>query len=233
VKLYNAGSFFDPRAVPVPDHDGIAGRVASFARVIVESHPALIGPRVTGFREALARAAGNAAAPDLEVAIGLETAHPDALRQLHKGFALDHFRRAAEDLARRGASLRVFLLVGTPFVPPAEQHAWLMQSVAVAFDCGASAVSLIPTRPGNGALEVLAAHGAFVPPSLGDVETALEASVRQARGRVFADLWDIASLATCPACVGARRERLHAMNLAQRPLPGIACAECGAEGRTR
>ena len=43
IKLYNSGSFFDPRAIPVADYPAIARLMAPFERVIVESHPALIG----------------------------------------------------------------------------------------------------------------------------------------------------------------------------------------------
>ena len=39
LKLYNAGSFFDPRAVPEPDYDDVAAALAGLARVVVESHP--------------------------------------------------------------------------------------------------------------------------------------------------------------------------------------------------
>src|SRR5579862_5154122 len=78
IKLYNAGSFFDPRAVPEEDYEAMASLVAGFARVVVESHPALVGPRVDRWLDALrAHAAGPG--PALEVAMGLETVHPEAL----------------------------------------------------------------------------------------------------------------------------------------------------------
>ena len=48
IKLYNAGSFFDPRAVPESDYDDVAVALAGCREVIVESHPALVGPRVDG-----------------------------------------------------------------------------------------------------------------------------------------------------------------------------------------
>jgi uncharacterized Fe-S cluster-containing MiaB family protein len=35
IKLYNSGSFFDPKAIPVEDHAAIAERVSGFERVIV------------------------------------------------------------------------------------------------------------------------------------------------------------------------------------------------------
>src|SRR5438477_980560 len=46
IKLYNSGSFFDPLAIPLEDHTAIARRVATFERVIVECHPALVGGSV-------------------------------------------------------------------------------------------------------------------------------------------------------------------------------------------
>src|SRR5262249_44993041 len=37
IKLYNSGSFFDHRAIPSEDYNGIANRVRAFERTIVES----------------------------------------------------------------------------------------------------------------------------------------------------------------------------------------------------
>src|SRR5262245_51546311 len=39
IKLYNAGSLFDPRAVPESDYDAIADGLSGLSRIIVESHP--------------------------------------------------------------------------------------------------------------------------------------------------------------------------------------------------
>ena len=78
-KLYNAGSFFDPHAVPDDDYDGVAASLAGFFQLIVESHPALIGPRVDRLLDALARhRPPDGQATRLEVAMGLETAHTGA-----------------------------------------------------------------------------------------------------------------------------------------------------------
>jgi radical SAM enzyme (TIGR01210 family) len=133
IKLYNAGSFFDARAVPPDDYRAIAAAVAGFSRVIVESHPALIGPRVDDFLDALASEAIDRA-PQLEVAMGLETAHSDALERLNKRMTLEQFCSAAADLRRRDVALRVFVLVSPPFVPAGEQHDWLCRTVDVAFE---------------------------------------------------------------------------------------------------
>jgi uncharacterized Fe-S cluster-containing MiaB family protein len=42
MKLYNAGSFFDRRAVPEEDFDSVAASLGDLSRVVVESHPAFI-----------------------------------------------------------------------------------------------------------------------------------------------------------------------------------------------
>jgi radical SAM enzyme (TIGR01210 family) len=233
VKLYNAGSFFDPRAVPEDDYGDLADAVGGFGRVIVESHPRLVGPRLRRWRDALARAAGDGLVPAVEVAMGLETAHPAALHRMHKRFTIDDFARAAERIRLEDATLRVFLLVGVPFVRRDEQLEWLQRSVACAFACGASVISLIPTRGGNGALEALAGEGWFQPVTIEDLESAFDAVLPGSRGRVFVDTWDLHLFSRCTACIERRRQRLTAMNLTQRELPRVACEACSAGGRAR
>ncbi len=228
IKLYNAGSFFDPRAVPEADYEAVAISLAGLSHVIVESHPALVGPRVDRFIAALERHRGASEPARLEVAMGLETAHPQALDRLNKRFTLERFAEAARALEDRGVALRVFLLVSPPFVPAREQDAWLLQSIDAAFSCGASVVSLVPTRTGNGTLEALPG-GDFVAPHLEDVERSLGLALTHARGRgrVFADLWDLGRLARCAHCLEPRTARLHAMNHTQQMLAAHVCAACG------
>jgi hypothetical protein len=227
VKLYNAGSFFDPRAVPDGDIPEIAGELSGLTRVIVESHPSLVGDRTGRF---LSELASHLPAPRLEVAMGLETAHPDALDRLHKRMTLESFARAADRLAAIGADLRVFLLVSPPFVAPDEQDDWLLRSVDAAFALGAVVVSLIPTRSGNGAMDALAAEGSFTLPRLRDLERSLAIALPRRPSpvsRVFADLWDLNRFSDCAICLDARRARLHEINLTQSLVPDVQCRSCG------
>ncbi len=229
IKLYNGGSFFDPRAVPPADYPAIVRTVAGFDRVIVECHPALIGARAIQFQALLREAAAarrRSRPPVLEVAMGLETVHPVALERSNKRMSLDQFRRSATFLAEHEMALRVFVLVQPPFQPPAEAVEWARRSADFAFNCGASAVTLIPTRPGNGALEALRAAGDFTPPTLRTFEEAFDATLDGAPARVFADLWNLETFSTCLDCFSARRQRLAAMNLTQRPLPRVSCPRC-------
>ena len=170
IKLYNASNFFDPRAVPEADYPSIASHVSDLAQVIVEAHPSLVGPRVEEFLSALR-------GPSLEVAMGLETVHPAALESLNKRMTTDDFARASEWLRRRGVSVRVFLLIHPPFIAGDEQDAWLVRSVEFAQSCGASLISLIPTRGGNGTMEALAREGLFRAPTQEDVARSFRLAV--------------------------------------------------------
>lgn len=228
-KLYNASSFFDPLAVPPADYGEIARVLADAGRVTVESHPALVGRRVDDLLAAFGRAAHPGGPPPaLEVAMGLETAHPEALAALNKRMTLDDFRRAASSLSSRGVSLRAFLLVHPPFIRPDAQDEWALRSIDEGVNAGASVISLIPTRPGNGALEALAARGLFTAPGLADAERTFEAGMAHiaGRARVFLDLWDLDRLSACRECFEARRARLQAMNRRQQVLPRVACPAC-------
>lgn len=218
IKLYNSGSFFDLQAIPREDYGEIARLAAGFDRTIVECHPALVGDRCVAFQDLLAH--------PLEIAMGLETAHPEVLEQLNKRMTLEQFAQAAEFLRTHRIDVRVFILVQPPFLPADEALHWARRSLDFAFDCGATAVSLIPTRGGNGAMEALAREGQFRPPSLATLEQAVAYGVGLKRGRVFADLWDLQRVKPACACSAARLERLHAINLGQALLEPIACPSC-------
>jgi radical SAM enzyme (TIGR01210 family) len=228
MKIYNAGSFFDPRAVPERDYDPIAIQLSGLTHLVVESHPALIGPRVDSLLHALQRLNEPGSPPRLEVAMGLETAHPGALEQLHKQMTVASFKAAADRLLQREIALRAFLLVFPPFVPLKEHDAWLLESIDVAFGCGATAVSLIPTRTGNGTLESLATDGLFRAPRLSDIERSTELAYQRysGRGRIFVDVWDLDRFANCAGCFEERYRRLHTINLEQRLLPEVRCSDC-------
>lgn len=217
LKLYNSGSFFDPQAIPPEDYPAIAQRARRFTRLIVENHPALIGDVCLRFRDLLE---GR-----LEVAMGLETVHPEGAARLNKRMTLDQFSGAANFLRREGVDLRVFILVQPPFVPAREALHWAERSLDFAMELGATAAVLIPTRAGNGAMEALMASGEFVLPALHTLEGAMEYGLRLKAGRVFADLWGLRE--SCTDCHAQRAGRLRAMNLQQEVLRRIPCARCG------
>jgi radical SAM enzyme (TIGR01210 family) len=219
VKLYNAGSFFDPQAIPPADDDAI---VRSFERVIVESHPAFLAgghaERCLRFRD---RLTGR-----LEVAIGLETANERVLERLNKRMTLESFRRAAEFLRTHDIDVRVFILLAAPYMRPEEDVEWACRSIDEAVACGASVCSIIPTRSGNGAVEALV--DAYHAPSLSALEHVAEYGL-STPARVFVDLWDIERLFTCE-CSSRRADRLRAINREQRVPESVSCS-CVRRGR--
>jgi radical SAM enzyme (TIGR01210 family) len=216
LKLYNSGSFFDPHAIPPEDYAAIAARASRFDRLIVENHPALIGDSCLHFRDLLGC--------DLEVAMGLETAHPEVLAKLNKRMTLDQFSKAANFLRRHGIDVRVFILVQPPYMAPAEALAWAQRGLDFAMENGATAVTLIPTRAGNGAMETLIKSGDFTAPALHTLESAVEYGLSLKAGRVFADLWGLRE--SCSRCHAQRATRLQQMNLRQVSLDRISCARC-------
>jgi radical SAM enzyme (TIGR01210 family) len=226
IKLYNAGSFFDPGAIPGEDDQAIAQLAGGFERVIVEAHPAFLdgpyGERCLRFRDMLqAASAGNAAgACRLEVAVGLETANEDVLARLNKRMTLDSFRRAAAFLNHHDIDLRVFVLLRPPFMDEDEGVHWACRSLDVAAGCGATACTIIPTRGGNGEIETLG--GVASPPSLRSLERVLEYGLSLGGMRVFADLWDAGRLFDC-ACSPRRAARIGDMNHRQRAAAPVTC----------
>ena len=103
-----------------------------------------------------------------------------------------------------------------------------VRSLDFAFDCGASAVSLIPTRSGNGAMEALAEKGDFRRRRARDTR----AQPRAGAGDVAAEPTGASSptsgisngFPTVRTACDARRDGCTRMNLEQRVAAGRRCA---------
>jgi archaeosine synthase beta-subunit len=212
IKLYNSGNFFDPLAIPPEDYGEIARLTAHFERVIVECHPKLVGRRCWEFQHLLA---GR-----LEVAMGLETVHPEILPRLNKRMTLDDFSTAVKALHAEGIAVRAFILVRPPFLTDEEGLEWARRSLDFAFSLGVECCSLIPTRGGNGAMEELSHRREFAPPSLDALEKALEYGLSLRAGRVLLDFWDLDRLVENPRDKN-RLSRLARMNLSQLAEPMV------------
>jgi radical SAM enzyme (TIGR01210 family) len=218
LKLYNASNFFDRRAVPEVDVAGIAKLATPFAAVTVESHVSTVGSMTLEFARQLS---GR-----LEVAVGLETIHPIGSARLNKRFDLPRFDAAARFLAEHGVDLRVFVLLGAPYVPAHDSVAWTLRSVEYAVERGASVVSIIPVRGGNGEMERLRALGEFTPPTLTQLEDVLDCCLPSRDSTVSVDLWDVERLSACARCSPKRIDRLRRLNLTGVSEPRIECGAC-------
>ncbi len=212
IKLYNASNFFDPRCVPPDDVPAIAMLCKSYSRIIVENHPKWTRPSILEFRDQLT---GR-----LEIAMGLETVEPSAIKLLNKEFNLDEFRNAADWLRDHEVDLRCFVLLQPPGTPPEASVDGVVEAVAFANICGARHVSIIPTRGGNGVMEQLQSQGLYVPPSAGKLEQSFAACLSTFQQMLISvDLWNWQHLSGhCLRCSEPRRCRLEEMNLCQSVL---------------
>ncbi len=220
LKLYNSGSFFDTRAIPAEDYHAVARLASQYEKVIVESHPNFIGDHTLIFRDLLKPS-------QLQVAVGLETIHPNILPRLNKKMKLDDFERAVSYLGSHGITTRAFILLRPPFLSESEGILWAKRSIDYAFRVGVLTCIIIPVRSGNGALDVLSADGFFAQPDIKSLETVIEYGTGLEAGPVFADLWDIERFSSCDQCFEKRKNRLLKMNLDQRVHPPVECSCAG------
>jgi radical SAM enzyme (TIGR01210 family) len=215
IKLYNSGNFFDHRAIPVEDYEKIAFLVRNFETIIVESHPRLINEKCLYFNDMLKS--------ELQIAMGLETIHPEILPKLNKQMDPGDFQNAVGFLNKHGISVRAFILLRPPFLTESEGVFWAERSIDFAFGVGATCCTVIPVRSGNGAMDLLFKSGFFSPPDIRSLEKVLEYGIGLHSGRVFADVWDIDLFSSCKKCLDQRTNRLIEMNLSQKILEPVVC----------
>ena len=216
LKLFNSGSFFDPRAIPVEDYPRIASLSSAFEQVLVESHTAFVGEESLEFSRILSG--------QLQVAIGLETVHPEILPHLNKGMSLEDFKLSVDFLQSNGISTRAFILLRPPFLSEVEGMEWACRSIDFAFACGVDVCSVIPVRSGNGALDKLSLDAYFQEPSIHSLERVIEYGIGLQKGQVFSDLWDLERFSRCDSCFTPRKERLNQINLTQEYMKPVECS---------
>lgn len=215
LKLYNSGNFFDRKAIPEQDYEKIALLIENFETVIVESHPGFINKNTLLFSDLIK--------PKLQVAIGLETVHPEVLQKLNKKMKLADFEDSVRFLSSNGISSRVFILLRPPFLSESEGVSWAKKSIHYAFRTGVTSCTVIPVRSGNGALDALAANNYFEQPDIKSLEEVIEYGIELNEGLVFSDLWDIDRFSSCNKCIDQRRNRLVEMNLHQKKTAQVKC----------
>ena len=216
IKLYNSGSFFDKNAIPEADYEEIAFLLADFETVIVESHPKFINERCLRFN--------NLLKAELEVAIGLETVHPEIIKKLNKQMTLEDFENSVEFLSKNGVKSRAFILLKPPFLSESEGLYWAKKSIDFAYKVGVECCTIIPVRANNGAMEFLMEKGDFSLPTIQSLEAVLEYGINLKKGRMFADVWDLKLFSNCDKCLELRTNRLTEMNLNQNITNKIVCS---------
>jgi radical SAM enzyme (TIGR01210 family) len=216
IKLYNSGNFFDKKAIPKKDYGKIASLVKNFRTLVIENHPGLINENCLDFR--------NMVKPELQVAMGLETVHPEILARLNKRMDPKDFENAVRFLNKNDILSRAFILLRPPFMSEQEGIYWAKRSIDFAFQSGVECCTVIPVRAGNGAMDYLFREGFFSPPRIPSLEAIMEYGLRLKAGRIFSDVWNIEEFTVCPECIHQRKNRLVEMNLYQKMVPPVECA---------
>ncbi len=246
LKLYNASNFFDPKNVPESECQEIALRCRGFERIIVENHASLFRSKTC--RESAEQFASTCGA-HLEVAMGLETIEPIAESLLNKSLHRSAFIDACDFLRSAGIGIRAFVLLQPPGTVTAESVDWAVRSCEFAFETGVERCSVLPTRDGNGWLDLLEQSGTWKPPNIDQMEQTLLKllgkghALRNAKGAVgfgsdecsppcrvaTLDLWDWERvLGGCAECRSERYAILSEMNLRQVPIHRTVCPCCEA-----
>ena len=89
----------------------------------------------------------------LEVAIGLETVHPELIKKLNKQMTLKDFKNSVKFLSENDINSRAFILLKPPFLSETEGVFWAKKSIDFAFKTGIECCTIIPVRAGNGAMD--------------------------------------------------------------------------------
>ncbi|MEM7478464.1 MAG: radical SAM protein [Planctomycetota bacterium] len=209
IKLYNASNFFSQTNVPKQDLGRIAALLSRFERVIVENHPKLLSDSILDFRD---RVDGQ-----LEIAMGLESIHPQVMPLLNKRMTCEDFRHACEWLKGRALDLRAFVLLQPPGLFGQAAVESCLETIDFAADCKVDHISVVPTRSGNGALEYLTELRQFSLPDMQEFEHVMRSRVEETNYVLTADLWDWEKITgACEHCREPRRSAMHKMNLTQR-----------------
>jgi len=171
VKVYNSGSFFDEREVPVPVQEEVVS-LASGRKLVVESRcEYVVEERVGKYVDHL-RQGGKSG--DLYVAIGLETTS-DQIREkcIDKGLSFSDYQKATDLIHSNDGKVKTYLLHKPPYLTEYEAHEDMVQSIGV-IEQYTDLISMNPcTVQRNTHLETLWKQKAYRPPYLWSVASML------------------------------------------------------------
>ncbi|MCA9192624.1 MAG: radical SAM protein [Planctomycetales bacterium] len=223
LKLYNASNFFAPRNIPSSDLPVIADLIADWPRVVVENHPKFMSAAVLKFSSRLIG--------ELEIAMGLETVHPQLLAWLNKDMSLDDFERACRLCRSASIKLRCFLLLQLPGLTNSENRRWVAKSVEIAVSCGVTHICLIPLRSQSSILAGLLEAGKLTLPTYAQlIQVLLSCKPWGTHSVITADTWNWDLLGgMCAACSPIKKQIIETFNLSQNfdlldEYPDCECA---------
>ena len=152
VKIFNSGSFLDPKEVPVEAQRKIIEKIATLPNVkevIIESRPEYINLHKPLLKEWIDILGGR----PIWIGVGLESSN-DYIGQsfINKGFDFAQFVRSVKNAEECGAFVKTYLLLKPPFMTEREAIEDTVQSVLDSFNAGSRIISINPVSVHAGTL---------------------------------------------------------------------------------
>lgn len=232
-----SGSMLDDREVPPGARAAILSLLAELPvkKLLFETRSETVTEQVM---DELKRALGGC---PVTIEIGIESADPWVSRYCINKIAGDH-RRAIQVVRNHGFGSCVNVLLGAPFLSPAEAVADCVATVEWAYKAGADSVVVFPVHAKPFTLAgLMASEGRFRPPSLWAlVETLRRLAPEQQRQTAIAwyknyipELPPVALPTTCPACEGVVLTLLDRYRATQSAevLESLANFDCACRHR--
>ncbi|MGD0057409.1 MAG: archaeosine biosynthesis radical SAM protein RaSEA [Methanomassiliicoccales archaeon] len=176
VKIYNSGSFLDPREIPLEFRQDILNKFEKARRILFETRPEFVTEETLN----------QFPADRISVAIGLESGNDDVLKScIRKGLTVDQYVTAAKLLNRKRIPLRTYLLLKPPFLTERQAVEDAKRSASFASRLSES-VSINPLNVQKGTLvEELWRRGDYRPPWLWSLVEVLKSRKGCNESRIF------------------------------------------------
>ncbi len=121
VKLYNSGSFLDPKEIPVESQKSIVRKIAQFNHIkefIIECLPEIINKQIEVLQELIHIFTNR----PIYIGVGLESTNTYVLRSyVNKPFTFENqFLKCVQNTERIGAHVKAYILLKPPFLTEQE-----------------------------------------------------------------------------------------------------------------
>lgn len=144
VKIFNSGSFLDPKEIPFEVQQTIIEKIATLPNVkevIIESRPEYINLYKVMLKKWVDILGGR----PIWIGVGLESSN-DYVGQsfVNKGFDFAQFARSVKNAEECGAFVKAYILLKPPFMTEKEAIEDTLQSIIDSFNIGCKIVSINP-----------------------------------------------------------------------------------------
>jgi hypothetical protein len=145
VKLYNSGSFLDPKEISVSSQKSIVEKIAKFDHIqefIIECLPEIINAQINVLKEL----SDIFNSKPIFIGVGLESTNAYILRSyVNKPFTFENqFLKCVENSKKIGVHIKPYLLLKPPFLTEQESIDDAISSIKDSFSAGCKVISLNP-----------------------------------------------------------------------------------------